>query len=163
MTKLLKNWALIFILAASAGAQAAKPAAPPAPAEDYSGMYTFLHEGEFVQLTVEDDGHLNGFISRLGDQESDRGSVLDHFFKVAKLEGHQVSFTTTTIHDVRFEFKGTVDRGPAKTRAQEGYYAMKGTLTEYVTDLGKKESARTREVEFKLFPEDATLTSPKHE
>ena len=162
MTKLLKNYGLILFLATFACAQEAQPA-PPAPAEDYSGMYTFLQEGEFVQLTVEDDGHLNGFISRLGDQESDRGSVLDHFFKVAKLEGHQVSFATTTIHDVRFEFKGTVDRGPAKTRAQEGYYAMKGTLTEYVTDLAKKESARTREVEFKLFPEDANLQSPKHE
>ena len=161
MMRLLKNWVLILVLAACATAQEAKPA--PAPAEDYSGMYTFLHEGEFVQLTVEDDGHLNGFISRLGDQESDRGSVLDHFFKVAKLEGHQVSFTTSTIHEVRFEFKGTVDRGPAKARAQEGYYVMKGALTEYVTDLAKKESARTREVEFNLFPEDASLVSPRHE
>jgi len=163
MTNLLKNLGFLLLVGAIASAQSAKPAAPSAPTEDYSGMYTFLHEGEFVQLTVEDDGHLNGFISRLGDQESDRGSVLDHFFKVAKLEGHQVSFSTSTIHEVRFEFKGTVDRGPAKTRAQEGYYVMKGTLTEYVTDLNKKESARTREVEFKLFPEDASAANPKSE
>ncbi len=163
MTNLLKNLGLLLFLVAVACAQETKPAAPPPPAEDYSGMYTFLHEGEFVQLTVEDDGHLNGFISRLGDHESDRGSVLDHFFKVAKLEGHQVSFTTAIIHDVRFEFKGSVDRGPAKTRAQEGYYLMKGTLTEYVTDLNKKESARSREVEFKLFPEDASAANPKSE
>ena len=54
----------------------------------------------------------------------------------------------------------------AKVRREPGlpgYYVMKGTLTEYVTDLAKKGSARTREVEFKLFPEDAVLTSPKHE
>ena len=30
----------------------------------YSGMYSFLKDGEFVQITVEDGGRVTGFISR---------------------------------------------------------------------------------------------------
>src|SRR2546421_8702864 len=64
---------------------------PPAPpqteqssvSEQYSGMYSFLKEGEFVQLTVE-QGQLSGFVSRLGDIDSDRGVFLDQFFDKAK-------------------------------------------------------------------------------
>jgi hypothetical protein len=154
--ELVRTLAMVFLLTALAGAQkAGPPAAAASSTQDYSGMYTFLREGEFVQVTVEEAGHVTGFISRYGDSESDQGAFLDQFFKVGKLEGHNLSFTTQTVHDTWFEFKGTVDRGPAKTRAQEGYYLLKGTLTEYVTDLAKKVSAKTREVEFKLFPEDA--------
>jgi len=123
--------------------------------EDYSGMYTFLREGEFVQITVEDAGHVTGFVSRYGNSDSDQGAFLDHFFKQAKLDGHDLTFTTETVHGTWFEFKGKLDRGPAKSRAQEGYYVLKGTLTENVTDAAKKVSSKAREVEFKLFPEDA--------
>jgi len=123
--------------------------------ENYSGMYTFLREGEFVQITVEDAGHVTGFVSRYGDSESDQGAFLDHFFKQGKLDGRDLTFTTETVHGAWFDFKGKVDRGPAKTRAQEGYFVIKGTLTENATDAAKKVSARARDVEFKLFPEDA--------
>ena len=138
-------------------------AAPPVPADDYSGMYTFLREGEFVQITVEDAGNVTGFVSRFGDSDSDHGEFLDHFFKKGKLDHQDVSFTTDTVHGTWFEFKGRVDRGPAKTRAQEGYYVLKGTLTEYTTDSEKKVSAKAREVEFKLFPEDAGPAREKRE
>jgi hypothetical protein len=135
-------------------AQQTSPA--PAPAtDDYSGMYSFLREGEFVQITVEDAGHVTGFISRYGDGESDHGVFLNHFFKQGKLDGHDLSFTTETVHGTWFEFKGKMDRGSAKTRAQEGYYVLKGTLTENSTEAVKKVPARAREVELKLFPEDA--------
>jgi hypothetical protein len=65
----------------SAGAQA--PAAPGSAnaAPDYSGMYSFLREGEFVQVTVE-AGRVSGFVSRYGDTESDRGMFLDHSSRV---------------------------------------------------------------------------------
>ena len=174
MTKILKRLSIALFamlpMVAPTAAQEAKPTPPAnaipktaATAEDYSGMYTFLREGEFVRLTVEDTGKLTGFVSRFGEQDSDQGQFLDHFFKVAKLEDHQVSFTTEIVHGIRFEFKGTVDRGPAKTRAQEGYYILKGTLTEYGTDANKKESAKSREVEFKLFPEEAGLSWQTHD
>jgi len=41
-------------------------------------MYGFLNDGEFVQLTVEDQGHVIGFISRYADS-SHEGGFLEHF------------------------------------------------------------------------------------
>ena len=161
MRKML--WVLAFTLSSallSAG-QAGSPPSAPAPAlDDYSGMYTFLREGEFVQITVEDAGHVTGFVSRYGDSDSDQGAFLDHFFKSAKLEGNDFSFTTETVHGTWFQFQGKLDRGPAKSRAQEGYFVAKGTLTENVTDAAKKVSAKSRDVVFKLFPEDASAKEP---
>src|SRR5690349_16137163 len=56
---------------------AASAQAPDSRAgQAYSGMYTFLKEGEFVQVTVEDQGHVTGFVSRFGDGESDKGAFL---------------------------------------------------------------------------------------
>jgi hypothetical protein len=117
-------------------------------AEDISGMFSFLKNGEFVQINLEHDG-VSGYISRQGDSESDRGAFLDHFFTKASINGHDVSFTTRAIHGTWFEFKGRFDRGPAKTRAEDGYYVLHGTLTEFVTDADKKTTSRSREVDFK--------------
>jgi hypothetical protein len=127
---------------------------PKKPAEDYSGMYAFLRDGEFVQLTVEDAGRLSGFVSRYGDLESDRGAFLDQFFKKAKLDGKKLTFTTDTVHDVWYEFKGTVERGEGKNLGDEAYYVLKGTLVQYTTDANKKTVAKSREVSFKSFPQD---------
>ena len=121
----------------------------------FSGMYTFLKEGEFVQVTVEDDGRVTGFISRYGDGESDKGAFLDQFFKSGKLDGNKLAFTTDTVHGVWFDFKGTVERGAGKNPGDEAYYLLKGTLTENTTDANKKATARSREVLFKMFPADA--------
>ena len=125
----------------------------PAP-DDYSGMYSFLKDGEFVQLNLEGQGKVTGFVSRYGDSESDRGAFLDHFFKKASIAGNQVQFTTEQVHGVWFDFKGTLQRGSGKTSDDEDYYDMKGTLTEYTLDQDKKPSARSREVTFKSFPHD---------
>jgi len=67
-------------------------------------MYAFLKEGEFVQVTVENEGRVTGFVSRYGDGESDKGAFLDLFFNSGKLEGSKLSFTTETVHAVSFEF-----------------------------------------------------------
>src|SRR5437660_6371606 len=95
-------------------AQESKAPAVLQPGAEYSGMYNFLRDGEFVQLTVEDAGNVTGFVSRYGDSESDRGVFLDQFFKEGKLVGNKLSFTTKTVHDVWFEFHGTIDRGEGK-------------------------------------------------
>jgi hypothetical protein len=142
--------------AAKAGDHSAStPAGDPKAGQDFSGMYSFLKDGEFVQLTVEDGGHVTGFVSRYGDGDSDKGAFLDQFFKSGKLDGTKLSFTTETVHGVWFEFKGTVDRGEGKNRGEEAYYVLKGTLIESSTDVNKKVSSRTREVALKLFPQDA--------
>ena len=126
---------------------------PATPGADYSGMYGFLRDGEFVQLTVEDQGHVIGFVSRYANSEAD-GGFLDHFFKSGKLEGNELIFTSESVHGVSFEFKGTVERGAGKSRGDEGYYVLKGTLVENTADEAKKTSSHSREVVLKSFPQD---------
>lgn len=129
-------------------------APPPLPGFEYSGMYSFLRDGEFVQVTVEGQGRVTGFVSRYGDLESDRGAFLDHFFKQGKLDGNKLTFTTETVHGIWFEFHGKVERGEGKKAGDEAYYLLKGTLTENSTDDAKKASSRSREVALKSFPQD---------
>jgi hypothetical protein len=136
---------------------------PAATSDDYSGMYSFLREGEFVQVTVEEEGKVTGFVSRYGDLESDRGAFLDHFFKAGKLEGNRLSFTTQTVHAMWFEFNGVVERGQGKKPGEEGYYVLKGKLTEYHTDQKQKVSSRSREVSFQSFPQEAFSTPDKRD
>jgi hypothetical protein len=154
---------LICTLLRAQNAPPTPPPNPPAtkPAENYSGMYSFLQDGEFVQLTVEDAGRLTGFISRYGDSESDHGEFLDHFFKPGTIEGNKLSFTTQTVHGVWYEFKGTIERGPGKNPGDEAYYLLKGTLTQNTTDANKKTSSKSRDVSFKSFPQDLDSTPPK--
>lgn len=145
----LKQLTVLCLLAALGAAQA-KPARNAAP--DYSGRYSFLQEGEDVQLNVT-DGQVSGYITRFGDGETDRGSVLWHLFAKASLEGDKLTFTTKPVHAVWYEFNGKLGRGAAKTRAEDGYYEMSGTLIEHRQKSGKEESARQRQVTFKLFAE----------
>lgn len=111
-------------------------------------MYSFLKEGEFVQINLEQAG-VTGYISREGDMESDRGQFLDQFFSKASVRGHEVAFTTKQVHGIWFEFQGRFERGPGKTKAQDAYYILRGTLTENHTDANANKSSRSREVEFK--------------
>lgn len=131
------------------------------PAEDFSGMYTFLQEGEFVQISIEDAGHVTGFVSRYGDQESDRGVFLDQFFKDGKLDGRKLSFSTRTVHGAWYEFSGVVERGAGKTPADEDYYQIKGTLKQYTSDANQKTTSKSREVVFKAFPRDLEVPPEK--
>ncbi len=152
-----------FVLFAlmSVGAQANPNRPSPAtPGADYSGMYSFLRDGEFVQLTIEDQAHVIGFVSRYADSEGD-GGFLDHFFKSGKLEGNQLAFITETVHGVSFEFRGTVERGEGKSWGDEAYYVLRGTLVENNTDEAKKTSSRSIEVALRSFPKD--LAPPQAE
>jgi hypothetical protein len=141
------------------------PQNPPAPAktaaDDYSGTYSFLQDGEFVQVSVEEEGNVTGFVSRYGDTESDRGLFLDHFFKTGKLEEKKLSFTTQTVHGVWYEFKGAVERGDGKKVGDEAYYVLKGSLTQYTTDPQGKTTTKLRDVVFKSFPQDLGDTPGK--
>jgi hypothetical protein len=144
---------------ARAGTKSAESAAARQPVarsgQEYSGMYSFLKDGEFVQVTVEDAGTVAGFVSRFGDGESDKGAFLDQFFKSGKIDGNKLTFTTDIVHGVAFDFKGTVERGEGKNPGDEGYFVLKGTLTENDSDVNKKVTSHAREVVFKMFPQDA--------
>lgn len=132
------------------------PAQQAKTGPSYSGMYTFLKEGEFIQVTVEDEGRITGFISRFGDGESDKGAFLDQFFKTGKLEGNKLSFSTEIVHGVSFDFHGAVERGEGKNPGDDSYYVIKGALTENVTDVNKKVTSHSRDVIFKMFPQEAS-------
>jgi hypothetical protein len=150
----LAGFVLIAWMLAGAQANPNRQKRASGPEADYSGMYSFLRDGEFVQVTVEDHGRVTGFVSRFGDSESDRGVFLDHFFKSGKLDANQLAFTTDTVHGISFEFRGTVERGEGKSRGDEAYYVLKGTLVENTTDEAKKTSSRSLGVALKSFPQD---------
>lgn len=159
--------ALIFLLcsvssSAQKKAAAGKNPSAAVPAEaDFSGMYSFLREGEFVQITVEKESDakdkrtakVTGFISRFGDDESDKGEFLDHFFTRGSLTGNKLTFATRQIHGVSFEFNGTIERGVAKSRAEDGYYVLSGTLTRNTLKSANKSASQSREITMKLFPD----------
>src|SRR5437870_9448473 len=96
-----------------------------APAGDYSGLYSFLKDGEFIQITIEEKV-VSGFISRYGDSDADKNTFLAQFFKSGSFDANKLSFTTEAVHGVWFTFDGTVDRGPAKKADEECYYVVRG-------------------------------------
>ena len=162
-----------FVLCGSAPSKAAQtqhtPVAVPQRFEDISGMYSFEREGEFVQITVEQRAAnadktkplaVTGYISRYADTDSDRGAFLDYFFTKGSLDGDKISFTTKTVHGIFYSFSGTVARGAALTRDKDGYYELRGTLTQNTVAPDKTISARSREITMKLFP-DIDRDTPK--
>src|SRR5437870_5503673 len=69
---------LLLLTASLLAGQINDKSPPPAKtAPDYSGMYTFLREGEFVQVTVEEAGRVTGFVSRYGDLRSHKVTFID--------------------------------------------------------------------------------------
>jgi hypothetical protein len=142
--------ALLAVLSAGATEHKAKSQSPPV-FPDVSGTYSFLREGELVELNLQ-DGEIIGDVQRLGSTDADRGILLTHFFDKSSLAKNRLEFTTKTVHGVYYHFAGSIARGEGKTRADEDYYRMVGTLTEYASDAGKKVSARKREVTFKSAP-----------
>jgi hypothetical protein len=162
---------LVFLLLvgiAATGQKKTQPNSPQqdnaqtsAPAEDISGMYTFTNEGEFLEFT-RDEGAITGYVSRMGDLESDHGAFLDQFFSKASVQDHDVTFTTKVVHGVWFEFKGRFDRGPGKTKAEDGYYVLRGTLTELTTSPDKgSTTSRSRQVEFKWLAQPQEVEESK--
>jgi hypothetical protein len=91
-----------------------------------SGEYT-LGSGEYVDVELQPD-RLTGYITRLGDRESDEGTPLTFFFATSRLAGQRLSFTTRQVHGVWFSFDGTIVRGNARARDQQGYYLLEGRL-----------------------------------
>ena len=160
---------LSFVAIAGVAQAKATPPSPAAQTDDnISGMYSFEREGEFVQITVEVRSPkadktkplaITGFISRYGDTESDRGAFLDYFFSKGSLDGDSLHFVTKTVHGLSYEFTGRVVRG-AVPRDKDGFYELRGTLTQNVMQQDKVFSAKQREITMKLFP-DLDQPAPK--
>jgi len=129
-------------------------------AEDISGMYTFLRDGEFVQIDV-DGSRVSGYVSRYGDLDSDKGAFLDHLFKEGELKGDKIHFITRQVHGVWYEFSGTTGHGDQSDPNKEGFRVMKGKLTQYTEGSGDKPEAKSRELTMKSFPMDEIVGKSK--
>ncbi len=143
---------LLAMVAASPAPAFAQTQASTAVSSDVSGTFSFLKEGEFVQITVE-DGQLSGFVSRFGDTDSDKGQFIDQFFDKAAFQGSHLSFKTKTVHAIWYEFDGTMTTVPGKQQGDEGYRVLRGKLTLHSADAKGADHASERTVEFKSFPD----------
>jgi hypothetical protein len=99
-----------------------RTALPP----EASGEYV-LGGGGTIEIDLQPD-RLSGFITRQGDRESDEGTPLTFFFATSRLSSQQLAFTTRQVHGVSWAFQGTIVRGSARTRDQQGYYLLQGQL-----------------------------------
>ncbi len=140
------------------GTQLAQAAARGFQDKDVSGMYSFVQEGEFVQVTVETEaGHeprVTGFVSRYGQDDSDKGLFLDQFFSKAALKDDDLSFTTKPVHGIWFEFKGKIAPDSLKKPGEQGALRITGILTQYNTGDDKQSRGKSREIVFSSFPRD---------
>src|SRR5262249_49288312 len=131
------------------------------PIGDFSGMYSFQRDGEYVQLTIDPAPtpqtdwtkplNVTGFISRYGTGDTDKDQFLDHFLKSGSLVGDKLTFQTRAVHGVRYDFEGKVAHGDAKSWAKDGYYVINGKLTEYAVDAKGSTKSRTRDIALKSF------------
>ncbi len=145
--------ALLAVFAAGSVAQTpSQSGVAHDPASDPAGLYSFVKEGESVQITLE-DGQLSGYITRFGESDSDKGQLIDQFFSQGSLKNNHLTFATKPVHGVWFEFDGTVETQPGKAPGAEGYRVLKGTLKQHTQDAKGADKVRERTVEFKSFPE----------
>ncbi len=120
--------------------------------QDVTGLYSFVKSGDTVQVNVQPDGSVSGYVSRVADGDSDRGQLLDLMFAKATLKNGHLEFTTKKVHGMWFEFKGRAERGSGKTKDEEGYMVIRGTLTTVREDVSGHSTPLASEVEFKSFP-----------
>ena len=144
---------LVFVTWAPASPKRSTASAPTVSVGDFSGTYTFLRDEDDLQLNVQ-NGRLDGYVTRYGETESDKAVQLQHLIEKSSFTGDQISFTTSKIHGVWFEFRGKVRHGDGKTSSQEGFYVLEGTVTRYETGADKRTTARSRDVQFRSLPSD---------
>jgi hypothetical protein len=93
--------------------------------ETASGEYELDDRGSVVQITIEQN-RLTGYVTQM-----DQGLALTLSFDHATLAGNHVSFTTKTVHGLRYSFAGAIVRGDAVDQSQTGFYRLTGDWTTY--------------------------------
>ncbi len=120
---------------------------------DVSGAYAFDRANESIEVDIDRRGKLTGYITRLGDEETDSNTPLTYFFDHTAVQGDQLQFETKVVHGLWYSFMGTIVRGSGQTRDDEGYYILRGTLSvHHPSDEGDKSSQETveqRKVKYK--------------
>ncbi len=116
---------------ASPAKTAARSAAPCTLPADVSGDYAFEHENESIEIDIvrEKNGcTLSGYITRLGDRDTDNNTPLTYNFSNATVSGSQLTFETKALHGTFYTFSGTIVRGRGPAREDAGYYVLTGKL-----------------------------------
>lgn len=108
--------------------------------KDVSGAYGFDHLNESIELEIQRK-KISGYITRLGDAETDRNTPLTFFFDHASVQGSQLQFQTRVVHGIWYSFRGTILRGKGRTRDDEGYYVLHGVLQEHHPEDQDEKSA----------------------
>ncbi|MES2219787.1 MAG: hypothetical protein V4587_02340 [Acidobacteriota bacterium] len=123
---------------------------------DVWGSYQFDHSNNSIELDLEHN-KLTGYITQLGDAETDSNTPLTFFFDQSTIDGGEISFQTRVVHGVWYSFRGTIVRGDGKIRADEGYYVLRGALAIHHPQSGRDKSANEiiekREARFKSMPQ----------
>lgn len=119
--------------------------------EEASGEYELDGKGSVVQISI-DQNRLTGYVTRM-----EQGASLTLFFDRTAVDGSRLSFTTRTVHGLRYSFAGTIVRGDAATSSQMGFYRLVGNLTTIRTagirDTGIRAAGReTQRVSLKSTP-----------
>jgi hypothetical protein len=121
--------------------------------DEASGSYALSpNAAEVIEIILNgegDDVRLQGYLTRLGDGESDHGAPLTYFFARTTVSPTQLTFLTRQVHGLWWSFVGTIERGSAQMSSQKGYYFLNGTLTEHF-DTGQ---SAPRRVSLPLLPE----------
>jgi hypothetical protein len=129
---------------------------PSSLPEDVWGSYQFDHSSDSIELDL-DRSKLSGYITQLGDAETDNNTPLTFFFDRSAIDGGELSFQTRVVHGVWYSFRGTIVRGEGKTRADGGYYVLRGVLAVHHPESGRDKSAdesiERRQVHFKSMPQ----------
>lgn len=112
---------------------------------DVSGEYHFDHVNESIEIDIV-HGKLSGYITRLGDAETDKDTPLTYFFDKTSVDGTRIAFQTRVVHGLWYGFRGTIVRGDGQTRDDEGYYVLHGVLAQHhPTDSDEKSADETVE------------------
>lgn len=125
---------------------------PSSLPEDVWGSYQFDHSNDSIELDL-DRSKLSGYITQLGDEETDSNTPLTFFFDQSAMDGGEIGFQTRVVHGVWYSFRGTIVRGPGKTRADQGYYVLRGVLAVHHPQSRRDKSAdemiEKRQIHFK--------------
>ena len=121
--------------------------------QEASGAYALSpNPAEVIEIILNGDGdsvRLQGYLTRMGDGQSDQGAPLSFFFARTTVGPTQFTFITRQVHGIWWSFAGTIERGNVQSSAQKGYYFLNGTLTEHF-DTGQ---SAPRRVSLPLLPE----------
>ncbi|GGH03341.1 hypothetical protein [Silvibacterium dinghuense] len=106
--------------------------------DDASGEFEIDGRGSTVEITLE-KSRVSGYVTKMGDEGSDKDVPVTFFFTEATVSGHRITFSTKKVHGRWFSFEGTIERGDPQTpRDQNGYYRLLGTWTTH-EDVGNQQ------------------------